>query len=81
MTKATEATAPAAQAAAATPAAPAKPAAKKAKKLVVAKGVSLTSKKGILGPGDEVKAEFFHGDGAAVIAEKTATGHIVEVDA
>jgi putative ubiquitin-RnfH superfamily antitoxin RatB of RatAB toxin-antitoxin module len=43
----------------------------------VAPRCALTSKVGILGEGDEVKAEFFEGDGVEVLRGFIASGHVV----
>lgn len=50
---------------------------KKGGKIVVAAGKSLTSKKGILGPGAEVKAKYFE-NGKTVIEKFLANGILVK---
>ena len=43
----------------------------------IAKGKSITSKKGILGPSDEVKADFLIG-GDATLQKLVKSGHVVK---
>lgn len=47
---------------------------KKEPSFYIADGKSLTSKKGILGPGDEVKAEFFNGENT--LEKLINSGHV-----
>lgn len=47
-------------------------------RMVVAPGRAITSTRGLLKPGTEVQPAFFAGDGAAVLANLVATGHVIE---
>jgi len=56
---------------------PVKPVEIKAPVYKVAPGKSITSKKGILGPGEEVKAEYMSG-GQKTIDDRIESGHITK---